>query len=139
MRLRLPILRTIVLSTCVVAGVSCERQPPAGASQAHASGASASARPQLAARASAPAQPGTPIDSIPLDSCARLDATARPQNRVREAGEVDPIPAAGSWTETVEVHDSTGRLIVPKSATVEYRPNPHYSMVVRGFPGCRYY
>lgn len=138
MAVRLRIKRTVVPSSCFIAGLSCEPHPPAGASRTDAPRVSGSALPQLTARTPTQDHSKTPIDSIPLDSCARLDAAARPQNRVREAGDVDPIPTAGSWTETIEVHDSAGRLSVPKAATVEYRPNPHYSMVVRALPGCRY-
>ena len=138
MAVRRRIRRTLALSTCVVAGVSCEPRPPAVASRADAPRAESSAVAQSTAGAPAMDRTGAPIDSIPLDSCARLDAAARPQQRVREPGEVDPIPAAGSWTETVVVQDSAGRLSVPKTASVTYRPNPHYSMVVNAFPGCRY-
>jgi hypothetical protein len=150
MAIRPRIIRILALITCFVAGLSCEPRPPAQADQPDAPKAQSSVLAQGTALAPGQDHPEAPIDSlpqidtlplldsIPLDSCTRLDTAARPQNRVPQPGEVDPPPAGGNWTETVEVHDSLGRLAVPKSAIVSYRPNGHYSLSVGGMPGCRY-
>jgi hypothetical protein len=76
-------------------------------------------------------------DSIALDSCARLDAQARPQQRAAESAHADPPPHPGSWTATKRLTFDGFSIDVP--AVVTSRPPDTEGAVITDFPGCRYF
>jgi hypothetical protein len=57
-------------------------------------------------------------DSIALDSCARLDAQARPQQRAAESAHADPPPHPGSWTATKRLTFDGFSIDVPAVVTL---------------------
>lgn len=86
-------------------------------------------------------QPATPADSFSLDSCARLDAQARPQQRVREPGETDeavPAPSPGAWSETRRVALDGFSIEVPTVTSVGHNVDTGH-VVISDLPGCAHF
>ena len=76
-------------------------------------------------------------DSLRLDSCAGLDRGARPQNRVRQPGEIDPSPREGSWTDTRVQATPRFTMEVPRATSVT-RQLADSVFTIDAFPSCRY-
>lgn len=88
-------------------------------------------------RRAARAHDQTGADSIPLDSCAKLDQLGAPQARVLQPGEVIPGPHPGSWSDVKRIAFGAFSLEVPAVTTLG-RIDSAFAAVV-DFPTCRYF
>ena len=79
----------------------------------------------------------TAADSIPLDSCAKLDQLGTPQARVLQPGEVIPGPQPGSWADVKRVAFGAFSIEVPAVTTLGRIDSAFVSVV--DFPTCRYF
>ena len=85
---------------------------------------------------------GVVLDSIALDSCARLDRNSRPQNVVRTPDDALPPPHPGSWSDTRRVVLDSFSLDIPRGAEAGRRDHRRFGggvfHVITGLPSCRY-
>ena len=79
----------------------------------------------------------TAADSIPLDSCAKLDQLGTPQARVLQPGEDIPGPQPGSWADVKRVAFGAFSIEVPAVTTLGRIDSAFVSVV--DFPTCRYF
>ena len=75
-------------------------------------------------------------DSIGLDSCARLDLDATPQNVAAEVREPLPVPRSGSWRATKRVVFAQFSIDIPNVSAA--RPLDA-AIEIDSFPSCRFF
>jgi hypothetical protein len=136
----------VAFTAVVMLAAACSgRSVNADSSDADRAHASVPALPASAPPAAALAERRTvPVaaDSIPLDSCAKLDRLAREQAVVRQADDPLSPKRPGSWTDTRVDRAVRFTIEVPRAAEelrVVAHPAGDTTWAISGFPYCRYY